>query len=503
MDNVVSKHETVQREARRRIGIVVVHGVGSQRARETVEQVALNFYQALRADQGVTNLEKDLHPDRQSQPVTLDFSYRNSPFRIRFYEVYYADLDLPYSFLRWVKLTIWGLILPFYPGRYEEIQSIAPQMKNIEVSRGTRLWVRLQLAFLSAVFIFLLSTLRALTFVIYRVSGKRPQLGEFIHEYLGDVQLFVSERTRRDTIETCKKKGREAMRIRFWNTYGQACLDDNDEIILITHSLGTVVIFNALMEPGNRILTQYVTDSELRDKLLQLWGSPKREKVLAKLQAWLTLGSPLDKFAAIWPRTVPINIDNSDPPVATTALPQIHYNRQIQWINVHDILDIIGASLNNFAALQGKGFHLENHSLVDRWTFLTAHTSYWLYMVNQKRLVDCIVGYILSPADQRKFALPSARKSGAARVLLNFILGLLLVYITVWIATSFISWLTTSDTSGILGVIRPIWDYLWMHITPSFVLRIGLVISLLGLSASLLLSGVCKFSGSFKRWLDP
>jgi len=494
-----------QQGKRRTIGIIVVHGVGSQRAQETVGQVALNFYQLLQRDQNVTRLEKDLHPDRPSQPVTLDFFYKNSQFRIKFYEVYYADLDLPYNFLRWVRLVVWGLILPFYPGRYEEIQNTDARMKNIEVSRGTRVWVRFQLAILSVIFIFLLFTLRALTFVIYRVSGKRPKLGEFIHEYLGDVQLFVSERMRKDTIETYGKPSRAAMRVRFWNTYGRACLDDNDEIVLITHSLGTVVTFNAMMEPGDRILGEYVTDRELRERLLQLWGSPKREKVFAKLQAWFTLGSPLDKFAAIWPRTIPVNIDKSDPPVAIAGQPQtaIHYQRQIPWINVHDILDIIGANLNNFTALQDKGFHLKNHPLVDRWTFLTAHTSYWHHMVNKKRLVDSILEYIISPADRREFSLPGARKSKAARIILNLALGSILVYATAWITVSFIAWLITSDTSGIWGVIGPIWDYLWERVSPSFVLSIGFIISLLGLFASLLLSGLCKLSPRVKRWLDP
>ncbi|MBI2985580.1 MAG: hypothetical protein HYY45_02315 [Deltaproteobacteria bacterium] len=508
MANPVSDGKIGQQGKRRTIGIIVVHGVGSQRVQETVEQVALNFYQALKTAEGVDNVEKDLHPECPFQPVTLDFLCKNSLFSIRFYEVYYADLDRPYNFLRWVKLVLWGLILPFYPGRYEEIQGTDARMKNIEVSLGTRLWVRFQLAILSVIFIFLLFTLRALTFVIYRVFGKRPRLGEFIHEYLGDVQLFVSERIRQDTIETYDKKSREAMRVRFWNTYGRACLEDNEEIILITHSLGTVVTFNALMEPGDRILEQYVTDRELREKLIHLWkgnGSSKREKVLNKLKAWFALGSPLDKFAAIWPRTIPINVDKSDPPVAIAGQPQtaIHYQRQIPWINVHDILDIIGAKLNNFAALQDKGFHLKNHPLVDRWTFLTAHTSYWHHIVKEKRLINSILEYIISPADRREFSLPGARKSKAARIILNLALGSILVYATAWITVSFIAWVITSDTSGIWGAFRPIWDYLWERVSPSFVLSIGFIISLLGLFVSLLLSGLCKLSTRVKRWLDP
>ena len=118
MANPVSNEKISQQGKRRTIGIIVVHGVGSQRVQETVGQVALNFYQALKTAEGADNVEKDLHPDRPFQPVTLDFSCKNSLFRIRFYEVYYADLDLPYNFSRWVKLVLWGLILPFYPGRY-------------------------------------------------------------------------------------------------------------------------------------------------------------------------------------------------------------------------------------------------------------------------------------------------------------------------------------------------------------------------------------------------
>ena len=506
MDEIVAGGETGRKDARS-IAVIVVHGVGSQRAQETVGEVALNFYYALKAIPGVEGIEKDLHPDRPTQPVTFDFSYDRSSFRIRFYEVYYADLDLPYNFLRWVKLVIWGLILPFYPGRYQEIQGITPQMKNIEVSSGARLWVRLQLAFLSIVFIFLLFTLRAATFVISRLFGKRPKLGEFVHEYLGDVQLFVSDRMRRDTIETCDKKSREAMRIRFWNTYGRACLDDNRELFLVTHSLGTVVTFNALMEPGDRILGQYVTDGGLREKLVRLWeeaGSPKRERVLGKLSAWFTLGSPLDKFAAIWPRTIPIHIDRNDPPVPTVSeASETRYARQIPWINIYDVLDIIGGELNNFGAIQGKGFSLENHSSVDQWTFLTAHTSYWRHVPSQRRLIDSMIQYILSPSDQRQFSWPSDRRSKAARVFLNLALGLALVYGTVWIAIAFIAWLITSETSAIWGAVGSIWDYLWDHASPIYVLPAAMVLSLLGLLASLFLSGMCKIWVGLKRWLDP
>jgi hypothetical protein len=118
-----------------------------------------------------------------------------------------------------------------------------------------------------------------------------------------------------------------------------------------------------------------------------------------------------------------------------------------------------------------------------------------------------MVDYILSPDAQRKFSLPSSRKSGAARVFLNLALGFLLLYAVIWIAVSFavsfIEWFMTSDKSGIWETIRPVWDSVWERVSPTVVLSTGLAISVLGLLASLLLAGVCKLWVRFKGWLDP
>lgn len=112
------------------IGILVVHGIGEQRRIATLTSVASNFYRSLKA-LNVTNLSRALTLEDPAQPATFAFSHQGIPYTVRFYEAYWADLDQPYNFWRWLKLIWWGLTI--WVRRYYEPPP--PGMWVIDVGR--------------------------------------------------------------------------------------------------------------------------------------------------------------------------------------------------------------------------------------------------------------------------------------------------------------------------------------------------------------------------------
>ena len=61
-----------------------------------------------------------------------------------------------------------------------------------------------------------------------------------------------------------------------------------------------------------------------------------RAKVFSCLRGLLTYGSPLDKFAAIWPARVP---NNRGEPV---------FSKDTEWINIYDSTDPVAGNLDAF-----------------------------------------------------------------------------------------------------------------------------------------------------------
>ena len=411
----------------REIGILVVHGIGEQKRIETLTSVVSSAYRSLKA-LGVSNLLRNLKLDDQSQPVTLAFSYKGTLYSLRFYEAYWADLDQPYNFLRWIKLICWGITI--WGKKYFDPPPAG--MRTINVGKFKRLKTRLWLAVLSIVFLVLLLTLRIVNQASVIVFKKSLPLGQTLYNFLGDVQLFVNEEIRFDTLETLDRKSRYAIRTRLWNVIARANIDPIQEIYILAHSLGTVVTFNALMETQD-VIPSYIDDEDLRTTLQQkgfidAQGKANREKFLSKISAVFTLGSPLDKFAAIWPRVIPVNLD--DPRKAKNPIP---------WFNVHDILDVVGANLDHFENVPGLK-PPENIPWRDQPIFATAHTSYWKHKGKEReRFVDCFLDYVLdaTPIHQRPFEPPKNRQffAWASLFLMGFLGIVASIYIVGLLAT--------------------------------------------------------------------
>lgn len=224
-----------------------------------------------------------------------------------------------------------------------------------------------------------------------RFTGNLPLLGEawrapvwgalfvvswlirtLIVQYLGDVIAYVSPHTLdrfkevRDEIrETVCKVARAIYSAR--STSGEL---EYRRIGLIGHSLGSVVVYEALNSLINR--------NEIMDEKLD---------IVERTSTLVTFGSPLDKvafiFALRWPRT-----SDTREALAASERPLIQdYGkyRLLKWINVYSKRDVIGAALNFFDDKKNANFPkraIKNVSDDDALIPLIAHVEHW----NNKRV---------------------------------------------------------------------------------------------------------------------
>jgi hypothetical protein len=138
-----------------------------------------------------------------------------------------------------------------------------------------------------------------------------------------------------------------------------------DRVVLVAHSLGTVVTYDAL-------------NALIREEAAGTLGAT----VVARTPLFLTFGSPLDKIAFIFAgqATAKGTVEAREA-LAVTKQPMIaDYNyRPAHWINVFSRWDIISGSLDFYDSL--KNPHptksVENREDIDATTLLSAHTEYW------------------------------------------------------------------------------------------------------------------------------
>ena len=448
---------------RKRIGILVIHGVGEQTQFEHLEAIAGGLFKALSQDQAAKPQIQIRRGDQVPLHSTTE-SWRNAPAIVSwwsqdtgrwidacFHEVTWADLDMPSTLTNWLRLVGWALAMPgiklvdstkTYEARRQHV------CLPVSLSAGRRLSVRLQLYGVSLLFFMMLVSINMLSWILKRLYIRFAPIEHatgIIYDYLGDVKLYQDWAIRDDGLEALGEKSRAAIQRRAIRALaamaGEVQHKRLDEYYLFSHSLGTVVAFNALMELGITLpnyfneeewaalpvalKTQAAYDAPVLQKPRRPYWLGKRDAIdraalFAGLKGLLTMGSPLNKFAAMWPAIVPVNRE---------ALA-----RPVPWINVADRQDIVaGSHIDLFRSCDGAstdevaGLRLRNVSWADRLSILTAHTSYWkadfmpphplarvrgrLTGQHPKRLMNRLIPW-LETGDDRRFEPPDDRMPG-------------------------------------------------------------------------------------------
>jgi hypothetical protein len=309
-------------------------------------------------------------------------------------------------------------------------------------------------------YLFLVSFVVLLTQPLLSLSGGilRNVLGldlrpDVVVDFLGDVKLYQQdERVGREfLIDLGKHPPRTSIRRRLIKALVQMSLKDYDRWYLLSHSLGTLVAFNGLMEtenalphylnqslwkrwcrkfPNHRKTNEPLTDEEQKKMLPKRpnWLDPDdvidRGQLFSKLKGFMTYGSPLSKFAVLWPAIVLINRDESV------------FREDFEWINVFDPTDPV-SDFTRFFDGQTKDSRLTPREVVYKaeQLHLLSHVQYFTFNPKRKNpLVKQVAQWLISgdkfnvPSPQNQWGWPQPKVDGKDSfvVWLYFNLGVLI-----------------------------------------------------------------------------
>ena len=387
--------------SRRRAAIIIVHGIGKQARYDLTKEVSSKLYKQLKKMDASGNWEfivdkvelnrKGVRTIETSDLFThlgpiaaSDAAARERLFRpisihcddheLNFYEAYWADEDLQYSrfgklgYNLWILTTIWNPLFNLLTGKYK-----FHSLNCIQVlSRLAKVFVLGIVYHLAELLFFLLSFL-----------FRNNRWGEMIYEYAGDVKLYSSTKeyfhnqTKQDVILA-----------RFHEVIIKAYLE-NDEIYVVSSSLGSVVAFDGLtasrVHPSKMAtdFLHYLQEDYPSGRLLEPIDFKSKVKML------ITVGSPLDKFYFFWPsrrhfslqppfRLKRHSMSSKERPRWETEDVERTEGEQpdIAWYNFDECADPIGAKIDYYGEVEGIRLP-QNVKLARAWFPSTAHTGYW------------------------------------------------------------------------------------------------------------------------------
>ncbi len=397
-----------------KVGILLVHGIGEQLEQGHLvgeaSNIVLALEAALKADAkknkgrqftiGVAHHRRDPKRDLEARdpdaPLVVTvrwFDLKGGLLETKefhFREAFWADLGEPATLMNNLKFWFWAFSMwavrsmPFQgnksEGRRKFMQSAKANSNILSAS------VRLQLLATAIVFMPIVAGLVLIGTLSKKLGfgGIRPL--DFLVAYMSDIKLYQAAHwSGGNRMPDIDQPPRIAIRRRMVRTLVDMALDGHDRWYVVAHSLGTVVALNGLMETKHCLpnhldeerwkLCKQKIDAE--DNSLSgteyvmhprrpAWLQPRdviaRDMLFKKMRMLLTYGSPLDKFATLFPQVVPLN---------TEGLP-----RSATWINIYDPLDPVAGHLDAFEQAFAPGSGPVNRAHRAHWLLLLNHTLY-------------------------------------------------------------------------------------------------------------------------------
>ena len=517
-----------------KVGILLVHGIGETKKFENIEAVVRNIATALQAEKYSVRVIANASNDgafRASQQtwmaqgaLTLEVRDLDKPkgevTQLIFSEVWWADLGKSDTLKSQLSFWKWGLSLwsrkQFLGKKDEEVQK-----KDEELGKGTsgtvnqtvlsstvvnknenksatsefRLFARLTFFVVSWVVLLTLPLLSFLSVITRRVLGFNNIRPDILVQYLGDVKRYQQDkREGAGALLDLGQPPRITVRRRMIEGLVRISLADYHRWYVLSHSLGTVVAFNGLMET-NEALPNYL-NQDLWEELQKLDTSQenkltkRNEKLDGKqinsmfprrpawledddiinrgylfknLRGFMTYGSPLSKFAVVWPAIVPLNKDESA------------FLKEFEWINVYDPTDPVADETKYFNAVRIKNGNeeiIENREIQSREIayktesiHLLSHIKYLDF--NPKRakqgnpLVKQVANWLLtgehfkSPNDEPKLSNNNQKVNSYWGWPRDEDKGIILFYVSIryliWLVTGvFISWILSLIVPSLL-----------------------------------------------------
>jgi hypothetical protein len=381
------------------IGVVVVHGIGEQRRFEHIDWQVRCIVSALkarpnatvtveitRATSGAYLAEHDTWGAGPTVRVVVSDPRSGKLLHIYFHEVWWADVNEPYSLSKQLRFWGWGLSVWVYPGKEKSTLATAASVrpprvayKNQAQALIAHLWVRSRLFGVAFVAVIGACSVGMLTFLAERILSLRtPDLIKVFVNYVAGVKLYNQHKRfgagfppkSSDFLDALDDPPRVSVRRRMIRTIMDMAegvqqggkRQPYDRWYVLAHSLGSIVAFNGLMETAYA-WTGYFDESHWNEVRAQglvgqarpewqpppptdrtsprrpVWANPRdvayRSRIFERFHGLLTFGSPLEKFAAIWPARVPISREPAFRPGTS-------------WLNVYDPVDPVSGVLRAF-----------------------------------------------------------------------------------------------------------------------------------------------------------
>jgi hypothetical protein len=428
-------------QAPARVGVVVVHGIGEQRRFEHIDGQVREIIAALEAqkDRRVT-CEIVSAPDSAFHATSDSWAGRSpvrvyvheadgSQTQIEFHEVWWADINEPYSLMKQVRFWIWCLSVWLYPGKHASALSGASRVTPPVVAhpRLVEAWIRLRLFGVGFVAVLAAASIGLISFLAERILKLQPPaiIRTFVN-YVAGVKLYNQQhrwgpgfsRKPLDFLDTMGEPPRVSIRRRMIRVLLGMAQANYDRWYVLAHSLGSLVAFNGLMEtayawPGYLDSAAWssatsssppfagppatpplfaphsVATSPPRPVWVQDHDVIYRSRIFERLRGVLTFGSPLEKFAAIWPARVPISEEEA-------------FRLRTEWINVYDPTDPVSGVLKSYNAANTNCCPtLRNYGFAAGSLLLLSHLRYLRATRKNDGLSDALAHWLLTDSSAK------------------------------------------------------------------------------------------------------
>lgn len=431
------------------IGVILVHGIGEQRRFDHLDGQARFLIRSLGDFVGVDQYTVTINPNAAagyraqsdtwaagSDPsVTICIRHhlngRSQWTKLQLHEVWWADVNESYSLAKQFRFWLWALSVWNHPGKHASSLPTAQRVVPPTVPFHHGLWDRVRLFGLSTFFSLLGMSLGLVTIFLTRLFNiAKPELLEIVTNYVSAVKLYNQRRrfgsglwwAREEFLDAVGEPPRVSIRRRMIRTLADVACKRYTRWYVLAHSLGSVVAFNGLMEtayawPGYLDVERWqkLVDAGLAGPAHGPFEVPTkrtmparpawveddeiayRSRIFARFGGFLTYGSPLEKFAGLWPALVPISREPA-------------FGAHVTWINLLDPLDPISGPLLAFEAQPECCCpRPRNVGYCASWWLLLAHIKYlahrrsrpdaalaalrWLITGNSKDFNSCEYGW--------------------------------------------------------------------------------------------------------------
>jgi hypothetical protein len=449
------------------VGLLLVHGIGEQQRLYHLQETGRELASYVANNPTVIRLSV-LDETSASEPrIVLHMTVKDDPrsvarqLRLCLHEVWWADLGIKGGALTQIKFWLWGLgqwgaeaVTKGTPWRNTEQLMLMPRFPYQRSRKQRAPFLRHRL--LTHLVLFGTALLAFLTFFTWSAAkrliaflrGRLPS-PSLISLYLGDVMIYERPPAPgHGTLEDPDLPIRTTIRRRM--VRGMTCMASRPykRWYILAHSLGTVPAFNALQET-EIALPNYLNQSEWnalpaalktttpfvpqdakptidqmmprRPPWLSKTDGISRPALFERFQGFVTYGCPLDKFATLWPRIVPLN--------KQTAV----FQPGCEWINLYEPTDPVAAHLDAFAKpppdpaeKPGKLEPIEPKNFACRalWVFLLSHIYYFSPTRRRTRVMAAAITEALLAPGRISLSRAAARaRIGRRQVTFRYVLG--------------------------------------------------------------------------------